>query len=429
MDNLPIDYLILITIEMMTIIWTAVLIYLFLIGIPIYLFLRFGRRIYQPGNPGCLLPFVKPAADSAASDWQLVDGLPHVTASFHLASFSAPKPSTRTLTSAPRLNNSSVMAENFKSYFSGAAQGAANFAKEHPYAAAGMGTGVAICAAPVIVAGPALAFAGFGANGVVGGQLPTTSQEAEYTNISLSPGSIAAGAQSSIGSVVAPSLFATLQSAGAGGYGVSAVYGAVQGAAALFAAGSGGAAYKSRKSGEKGESEKSKDEHEPGEPGEAHPDQDAKQTEEKSEEDGDEDRGENGVQTTAIKAVLGAGAFVCPALWSAPLHGVTSLIGFGNTIAGVQSLITFTILGSLAAAWQSSIGNVAALSPFAILQSFGPGGYGTAVINGVVQGAGAALGGEGICALVSEWAKGDDDQDGVHDSSPDQEPQLGHDRS
>ncbi|KAF5003345.1 hypothetical protein FDECE_10093, partial [Fusarium decemcellulare] len=120
----------------------------------------------------------------------------------------------------------------------------------------------------------------------------------------------------------------------------------------------------------------------------------------------------DGMQTTAIKAVFGAGAFVCPALWSAPLHGVTSLLGFGNTIAG----------GSLAAAWQSSIGNVAALSPFAILQSFGPGGYGTAVINGVVQGAGAVLGGEGIWSLVSEWVNEagtqDDDRDMHHSPEP-----------
>jgi len=41
-------------------------------------------------------------------------------------------------------------------------------------------------------------------------------------------GSSAAAIQSSIGSIVSPSLFATLQSAGAGGYGVATVYPAVQ---------------------------------------------------------------------------------------------------------------------------------------------------------------------------------------------------------
>jgi hypothetical protein len=42
------------------------------------------------------------------------------------------------------------------------------------------------------------------------------------------PGSSAAAIQSSIGSVMSPSLFATLQSAGAGGYGVATVYPVVQ---------------------------------------------------------------------------------------------------------------------------------------------------------------------------------------------------------
>ncbi|KAF5027251.1 hypothetical protein F66182_667 [Fusarium sp. NRRL 66182] len=46
--------------------------------------------------------------------------------------------------------------------------------------------------------------------------------------------SAAAGIQSGIGSVVAPSVFATLQSAGAGGYGVVAVHGAIRAAGAWF---------------------------------------------------------------------------------------------------------------------------------------------------------------------------------------------------
>lgn len=55
-------------------------------------------------------------------------------------------------------------------------------------------------------------------------------------------GSLAATAQSGIGSVVAPSLFATLQSAGAGGYGVPLVYGAVQAAGGTIMGATGGAA-------------------------------------------------------------------------------------------------------------------------------------------------------------------------------------------
>ena len=41
-------------------------------------------------------------------------------------------------------------------------------------------------------------------------------------------GTSAASAQATIGNVIAPSLFATLTSAGAGGYGVAAISGAVQ---------------------------------------------------------------------------------------------------------------------------------------------------------------------------------------------------------
>ncbi|KAK8016061.1 hypothetical protein PG993_014250 [Apiospora rasikravindrae] len=66
-----------------------------------------------------------------------------------------------------------------------------------------------VATAPAIVAAPGLAALGFGSNGVV-------------------LGSAAASVQSGIGSVVAPGLFATFQSAGAGGYGVASVYGAVQ---------------------------------------------------------------------------------------------------------------------------------------------------------------------------------------------------------
>ncbi|KAF5027250.1 hypothetical protein F66182_666 [Fusarium sp. NRRL 66182] len=84
------------------------------------------------------------------------------------------------------------------------------YVKENPAAAAAIGVGTVVVAAPVIVAAPALAAGGFGANGIVGG-------------------SIAAGAQSAIGNVVAPGAFATLQSAAAGGYGVATVHGVVQG--------------------------------------------------------------------------------------------------------------------------------------------------------------------------------------------------------
>ncbi|KAM4060323.1 interferon-induced 6-16 family protein [Hirsutella rhossiliensis] len=71
-------------------------------------------------------------------------------------------------------------------------------------------------AAPALVATPLLGAAGFGAAGVTAG-------------------SAAAAVQSVMGSVVAPSLFSTLQSAAMGGYGVVVVHGAVQGLGALAA--------------------------------------------------------------------------------------------------------------------------------------------------------------------------------------------------
>ncbi|EEU46606.1 uncharacterized protein NECHADRAFT_79370 [Fusarium vanettenii 77-13-4] len=113
-----------------------------------------------------------------------------------------------------------------------AAGKAAQHAKDNPKAAVAVGAGVLVCAVPALVAAPALGLTGFGANGIVGG-------------------SLAAGAQSGIGSVVAPSLFATLQSAGAGGYGLSAVYGAVQGAAAVGAGGSLAASFGGKKKNDK----------------------------------------------------------------------------------------------------------------------------------------------------------------------------------
>ncbi|KAH7188526.1 uncharacterized protein B0J16DRAFT_382405 [Fusarium flagelliforme] len=83
-----------------------------------------------------------------------------------------------------------------------------------PSAVAAMVTGAAVVLVPAIVASPVLGILGLGGAGVAAG-------------------SAAAGIQSGIGSVAAGSLFATLQSAGAGGYGVAAVHGVVQAAGAV----------------------------------------------------------------------------------------------------------------------------------------------------------------------------------------------------
>ncbi|QBZ55905.1 hypothetical protein PoMZ_00811 [Pyricularia oryzae] len=79
--------------------------------------------------------------------------------------------------------------------------------------------GATMLFAPALIALPALSLIGFGASGPIAG-------------------SIAAAVQSGIGSVVAPSLFATLQSAAMGGYGVAAVFGTVQAAGGVITAAS-----------------------------------------------------------------------------------------------------------------------------------------------------------------------------------------------
>lgn len=153
-----------------------------------------------------------------------------------------------------------------------------------------MGAGVLVCAVPALVAAPALGLAGFGANGIIGGSLTPFVWIVHRFSAGLLivlPGSLAAGAQSGIGSVVAPSLFATLQSAGAGGYGVSAVYGAVQGAAALGAGGSFAASFR----GKKADKEKKGDKD--GEESETDEGDEKQSTEKMSGEVGDEGKGDN----------------------------------------------------------------------------------------------------------------------------------------
>ncbi|KAI1767042.1 hypothetical protein GGR53DRAFT_161510 [Hypoxylon sp. FL1150] len=104
------------------------------------------------------------------------------------------------------------------------------WARENPgkaalYGVAGVGTRVAL--APAAAAAPVLTALGFTADGIA--KL-----------------SIASGIQSGIGSVVAPSLFSTLQSAAMGGYGAAVVNGVVSAGGAVIAVASGGAAMKTR---------------------------------------------------------------------------------------------------------------------------------------------------------------------------------------
>ncbi|GKU10656.1 unnamed protein product [Fusarium langsethiae] len=83
----------------------------------------------------------------------------------------------------------------------------------------------------------------------------------------------------------------------------------------------------------------------------------------------------------AAAAMGAAGIMVAaPAAVVAP---AAAIAGFGaNGIAA----------GSVAAGVHAGIGNVAAQSSFAILQSYGMAGYGVPVVHGIVQAAGAVMG-------------------------------------
>ncbi|KAL8690055.1 MAG: hypothetical protein Q9218_004408, partial [Villophora microphyllina] len=99
----------------------------------------------------------------------------------------------------------------------GLARKAADWARAHPFQTAlHVGTGLVIVA-PAAVVAPVLGAVGFGAGGLVGGTAATAYQ-------------------ASHGPIVARGIFATLQSAGAGGYGVPIVHGIVRAGGALASA-------------------------------------------------------------------------------------------------------------------------------------------------------------------------------------------------
>ncbi|KAI1261478.1 hypothetical protein F5Y18DRAFT_198848 [Xylariaceae sp. FL1019] len=101
-----------------------------------------------------------------------------------------------------------------------ALQGATEWVKANPRTTATVATGAVFAAAPMAVAAPVLGVLGFGAAGPVAG-------------------GIAAGVQAGVGNVVAPSVFATLQSAAMGGYGAAVVGGVVQAAGGVVAGAAG----------------------------------------------------------------------------------------------------------------------------------------------------------------------------------------------
>lgn len=69
--------------------------------------------------------------------------------------------------------------------------------------------------------------------------------------------------------------------------------------------------------------------------------------------------------------------------------------------------IYLTFTASVAAGVQASVGNVAAGSAFATVQSAAAGGYGLAVLTGIVQATGGAIAAVGgIGGGVLAWLKG-----------------------
>ncbi|KAI6267483.1 hypothetical protein MCOR29_002798 [Pyricularia oryzae] len=86
-------------------------------------------------------------------------------------------------------------------------------------------SGIAMVAAPAVLPLPALGAVGFSASRPIAGEFGYWGKTFRNGD---KQSSIAAAAQSGLGSVVAPSLFATCQSAAMGGYGAATVFGLVQ---------------------------------------------------------------------------------------------------------------------------------------------------------------------------------------------------------
>ncbi|KAF5552719.1 hypothetical protein FNAPI_7025 [Fusarium napiforme] len=119
--------------------------------------------------------------------------------------------------------------------------------------------------------------------------------------------------------------------------------------------------------------------------------------------------------TSTATIATGAVLVVVPGLVATPILGI---LGFGA--GGIAA-------GSAAAGIQSGIGSVAAGSTFAILQSAGAGGAGLAVVNGVVQAAGAIIGATGLATKIKGQGDGhsanrdQEETDGTHEGDDTEE--------
>ncbi|KAL7926146.1 bacterial low temperature requirement A domain-containing protein [Trichoderma austrokoningii] len=101
----------------------------------------------------------------------------------------------------------------------------------------------------------------------------------------------------------------------------------------------------------------------------------------------------------AATIATGAGVAVmaAPVLITAPIMGLAAMAGF--TPAGIAG-------ASIASAVQAGIGNVAAGSLFATIQSAAMGGYGVAAMAGSAQAVGGAVAGAGGISTAWTWLKG-----------------------
>ncbi|KAM0453467.1 hypothetical protein ACHAO4_005060 [Trichoderma viride] len=117
----------------------------------------------------------------------------------------------------------------------------------------------------------------------------------------------------------------------------------------------------------------------------------------------------------AAAVVTGAGVAVvaAPALIIAPIMGIAGMVGF--TPAGVAG-------ASIASALQASIGNVAAGSLFATIQSAAAGGYGVAALTGTAQAVGGAVAGAGSIGTAWTWLRGKPKEDSLKGESSKAEP-------
>jgi len=99
---------------------------------------------------------------------------------------------------------------------------------------------------------------------------------------------------------------------------------------------------------------------------------------------------------------------MAPTVVSAPVLLATGFsssgVGAGKFLSPKYHTSSQLCKGTIAAGVQSSIGNVAAGSVFATLQSAGTGGAGLAVVNGVAQVGGCAMAaaGSGLAFLKSK---------------------------